>query len=203
MGYAIVTIEGIVCDSALGGMNHLAFANIDADMGDIYIVACEEYELARLEFSFADRIAGCCLNIRGARQVDAALGKDVLDKSRAVETTWRCTAPDIWDTQKLLGCIYDVVIPRQVGLVGDLWHGTVQQRLIRERADQTVSCEAVRFLELDYCFAGCRAEIPIDLNIVTGAYQRLLNRNYLLSGITEPEGGCVADGRNRKEKCAS
>ncbi len=203
MGYAIVTIEGIVCDSALGGMNHLAFANIDADMGDIYIVACEEYEIARLEFSFADRIAGCCLNIRGTRQVDAALGKDVLDKSRAVETTWRCAAPDIWDAQKLLGRIDDVVVPRQVGLVGDLWHGTVQQRLIRERADQSVSREAVRFLELEYRVTGCRAKVPIDLNIVTGTYQRLLDCNYFLTGIAEPECSRVADGRNRKEKCAS
>ena len=88
MGHAVVAIEGIISDSVLGGMDHLAFANIDADVGDIYIVACEEYEIARLKFGFADRIAGCCLDICRAWQVDAALGKDVLDKSRAVKAAW-------------------------------------------------------------------------------------------------------------------
>jgi hypothetical protein len=43
MGYAVVAGEGIVSDAVRGRcVNHLAASDINADMGDVYIVTGKE-----------------------------------------------------------------------------------------------------------------------------------------------------------------
>ena len=96
MGYAVVAGEGIISDAVRGRcVNHLATSDINADMGDIYIVTGKENQIAGHEFRLAYRAAGSSLNVRRPGQVNAFLGKDVLDKAGAVKTVGRRTAPNI------------------------------------------------------------------------------------------------------------
>ena len=87
MGNAVIAGERVVSDAmGAGGVNHLAIADIDADMGDIHIVACEKDEIARLQIGFADWLAGGNLDISSPRQIDAVLGVNVLDEAGTVKS---------------------------------------------------------------------------------------------------------------------
>ena len=122
MGYAVVAGERIVSDAVRGRcVNHLAISDINADMGDVYIVTGKENQIAGHEFRLAYRTAGSGLNVRGAGQVNALLGVNVLDKARAVKAVGRRTAPDVRHSEILTGQADDAVSPGKVGFMAGRW----------------------------------------------------------------------------------
>ena len=198
MGYAVVAGEGIVSDAVgAGGVNHLAVAHINADMGDVYIVTGKENQIAGHEFRLAYRAAGSSLNVRRPGQVNAFLGKDVLDKAGAVKTVRRRTAPNIGNTQKLLGQINDAVSAGKIGfMVADSRHSAVEKRLIGIAADFAIDIEMVVFLEFRYSGFGCRTIITVHDYIIAAASQSLLDFDDIASCVTKMEAGCLCNVRS-------
>ena len=87
VGNAVIAGQGIVSDAVrAGGVDHLTVAHVDADMGDIHVIAREEDEVARLQVGFVDRVASGDLDISSPWQVDAVLGVNVLDEAGTVKS---------------------------------------------------------------------------------------------------------------------
>ena len=85
-------------------MDELSVSDIDAQMGNPRGVGVgKEDQIAGLQGSFGNGSSCCPLLLAGSGQGKAVLGINILHKARAVKAARCAAAPDIGNTQILLG----------------------------------------------------------------------------------------------------